>query len=111
MARTLLTPIVLGRDGAALATTSADLANGNAFRMPQTAVPEVLCSFFCVTGGTVTLRANATLDFDLAVPDRVLSLPPATVYLWICQGSPYIQSDGAVWLDCSATTSVALYVI
>lgn len=114
MARTQLAVQMLPRGGAALATVSADLGNGNNFPFPTgeplAELPEVLCSFFAAAGGTVTVASNQSVD-GLTLPSRVLTLPPATVYLWICDGPPHLQSDGSVWLDFSAATSVALYQI
>lgn len=106
MARTEIPVNILPREGSSLSTVSADVGNGNFFHMPSSGM--VLLSFFNAAGGTATIYTNETMD-SLSLPNRVLTLPAATVFLWMLEGPPYVQADSTVWVDVSGDTSVAVY--
>lgn len=111
MPRTALTVVMLTGEGASLVTEAADVENGNS------CVPSgpTLISFYAPGGGTVTIRNPRYDQGDAAdglkVPDRILTLPPATVWLWVCPQAYYEQADGLVWLDFGQPTSVAAYAV
>jgi hypothetical protein len=108
---TQLSVTVLPRNGASLITTAGDVANGNSFVCNT----DLLCSFFSASGGTVTVHNATYLDGDsstgIHVSDRVLTLPVATPFLWVCPANIYNQSDGMVHIDYGQTTSVSIYQI
>jgi hypothetical protein len=108
---TQLSVTVLPRTGASLTTTPADVANGNSFLCNR----DLLCSFFSVSGGTVTIRNASYIDgtpaTGVAVSDRILTLPVATPFLWVCPPNIYNQLDGLVHVDYGQATSVAIYQI
>lgn len=109
--RTALTVINLPKAGAVLQTEPADLQNWNQFVCgPQ---EEILCSFFSVEpGATVTIKTAAKAEDDLPVADRVLSLLPGQVQLWLMKNpAVYRQIDGCIHVDFSGVTSVAVYSV
>lgn len=113
MIRTALTVRNLPRGGANLVTEPSDQVNGNYFQFSGAVT--LLLSFFSVSGGSVTIASPVYVDGDqdaggLKVPDRVLILPPATVFLWTCPVSLYSQFGlNQVFIDAAQPTSIAVY--
>lgn len=109
MARTPLTINMITRRGAALVAEPADTLNGNSLAC---AVP-LLVSFSSPNGGTVTIRNPGFFDGlvtdGLKIPDRIITLPIATLFLWGCAPGPYSQPDGFVYLDFAQPTNVSVY--
>lgn len=113
MARTALTVRNLPRNGANLVTEAADQGNGN--YVPFAGPGTLLLSFFSVSGGSVTIASPDYIDGEqgaggLKVPDRVLTLTPATVFLWTCPMALYSQLGlDQVFIDVAQATSIAVY--
>lgn len=60
---------------------------------------------------TLTITTPGTVD-GLAIADRTATITAGTdQFIALGIGSAYVQSDGSVWLDYSAVTSVTVAVI
>ncbi len=105
MARTALTAAQIDTDGVVAALTAAN-ADGHSIAYRDTL-------FLRVTNGsassvTVTVQTPKTVG-GLAVADRTVAVAAgATTYINLADADLYRQTDGAVYVDFSAVTTVTV---
>lgn len=108
MARSVLAPIVAGVAGVDLPPTAADAAGsqwtyGSGRRY-------LLVHNGDVSPHTVTVAVPATVDGDLDVPDRVVTVA-AGGYAMVRESVSERQPDGSILVDFDDVTSVDVWLI
>lgn len=103
MARTVLTVVQPARQGVQLTFAASDQVNGNEFSNDGQTVLIVRN-----TGGApvnITMRAQESIDGDLKVPDRVVSVPNGIIAMALGTflQDVYNQVNGTVAVDCAAS--------
>jgi hypothetical protein len=109
MARTALAAQKADSDGVVVAFSAANV-DGHSY------VPKVGRALHVKNGSgsaiTVTVPTPMVLDGSLAVADRTINVATgAEVAIGLRQGDPYEQTDGQVYIDFSAVTSVTVALV
>ena len=103
MARTALSVVQPARQGVQLAFTASDQVNGNEFANDGQTI--LIARNTSGAPINVTIRAQESIDGDLKVPDRVVSIPNGIIAMALGTFliDVYNQINGTVAVDCSAS--------
>lgn len=103
MARTALVVVQPARQGVQLTFTASDQLNGNEFGNDGQTV--LIVRNTGAAPVNITMRAQESIDGDLKVPDRVVSVPNGIIAmaLGIFLTDVYNQANGTVAVDCAAS--------
>lgn len=111
MPRTRVTAIDPVLSGTNLTYSAADSGNGNDVLFNGDVMLNVLNTNAATR--TVTLKANGAKEKGVTIPDTTVTIPATTGNVLIDEipRDYYLQSDGTLWLDWSASTGVTFAVI